>query len=180
MTVAVAERKRINRTDIQLIRVDITELEVDAFVFYARSDLALGSGFGTAIALRGGPNIQKELASLAPVPTGSAVVSSAGGLKAKHIIHAVGPKFQEPDSEAKLRATVLSVLQQVEEHGFRRIALPAMGVGFYGIPLDVSARVTLAALTDHLRGSTGLDEVVLCVLDGREYVPFQTALAAIV
>ena len=102
MADAVAERVRIGSTTVRLIRGDISALEdVDAFVFYAQEDLALGSGFGTAITVRGGPTIQKELEGLAPVQTAGAVVSEAGNLKAKHIVHAVGPRFNEDDMEGK-------------------------------------------------------------------------------
>ena len=115
---------------VRLIRGDITELDVDAFVFYAQPDLALGSGFGTAISVRGGPSIQKELDELGPVETGQAVVTGAGKLKADFIVHAVGPRFQEEDTEGKLRTTVLNSLKAAEEKGVKRIALPAMGAGF--------------------------------------------------
>ena len=76
---------------IQLIQGDITDLEIEAFVFYARHDLALGSGFGGAIAVRGGPSVQEELKTFGAVETGAVVVTEAGDMKAGHILHAVGP-----------------------------------------------------------------------------------------
>jgi O-acetyl-ADP-ribose deacetylase (regulator of RNase III) len=179
MPEAVMEGKRINRTDVHLTKGDITLLDVDVFVFYAQPDLALGSGFGTAISVRGGPSIQKELAEMARVETGHAVVSGAGKLKAQYIIHAVGPRFQEEDTEAKLRTTMLSTLKLAEEQGAKRIAFPAMGAGYYGIAPDVCARVMLDAIQTHLRGETGIEELVICVLDTRQYQAFQAQIAAL-
>ena len=179
MPEAVSQGTRVNQTMIQLIKDDITDLEVDAFVFYAQSDLALGSGFGTAISVRGGPAIQQELEELAPVATGDAVVSSAANLKASHIIHAVGPKFQEEDTESKLRHTVVNSLKRAEEKGVRSLAFPAMGAGFYGVPPELCAKVMLDEITKFLQGSSVIKEIVICVLDTRQYTTFQNALAAL-
>ena len=173
MPEAVSEGTQIGRSRIRLIKGDITDLEVDAFVFYAQPDLALGSGFSTAISVRGGPTVQKELEELGPVPTGEAVVTSAGNLKAGHIIHAVGPRFQEEDTAAKLRMTVHNALRLAEENQIRRIAFPAMGAGYYGIPPDLCARVMLEMIGNHLKGETGIEEVVICVLETRQHDAFQ-------
>jgi O-acetyl-ADP-ribose deacetylase (regulator of RNase III) len=176
MAEAVSQDIQINRSIVRLVKGDITDLEVDAFVFYAQPDLALGSGFGTAISVRGGPTIQEELQKLGPVATGEAVVSEAGKLKASFIVHAVGPRFQEDDTEVKLRTTVRNSLKRAEEKGIKRIAFPAMGAGYYGIAPDLCARVMLEAIKSHLQGETGIQEVVICVLDTRQYVAFQAGL----
>ena len=179
MPETISEGTQINQSVVRLIKGDITALEVDAFVFYAQPDLALGSGFGTAISVRGGPTIQKELEELGPVATGEAVVSEAGKLEAKYIIHAVGPRFQEEDTESKLRTTVLNSLKRAEEKGVQRIALPAMGAGYYGIPPDLCARVMLEVIKRHLEGETGIKEVVICVLDTRQHESFQARLSGL-
>lgn len=172
----VAEGIQINQSVVRLIKDDVTDLDVDAFVFYAQSDLALGTGFGGAISVRGGPSIQKELNELAPVAFGEAVVSAAGELKAQHIIHAVGPKFQEEDTEGKLRTTVLNSLGRAEEAEVERLAFPAMGAGYYGIAPDVCARVMLEAIEGYLEGETGIKEVVICVFDTRQYNAFKAQI----
>lgn len=172
----VAEGIQINQSVVRLIKDDVTDLDVDAFVFYAQSDLALGTGFGGAISVRGGPSIQKELNELAPVALGEAVVSAAGELKAQHIIHAVGPKFQEEDTEGKLRTTVLNSLGRAEEAEVERLAFPAMGAGYYGIAPDVCARVMLEAIEGYLEGETGIKEVVICVFDTRQYNAFKAQI----
>jgi O-acetyl-ADP-ribose deacetylase len=179
MPQTVSDQVQIGRSIVRLVRGDITDLEVDAFVFYARSDLALGTGFGTAISQRGGPSIAKELTGQGPIATGQVVVSGAGNLKAQHIVHAVGPKFNEPDTEAKLRTTVLNSLKAADEKGVKRIALPPMGAGFYGTPLDVCARVMLDAISEYLRRETKIEEVILCVMDKREWAPLESRLASL-
>lgn len=179
MPEAVAESVEIQGKTVRLIRDDITELDVDAFVFYAQLDLTLGSGYGTAISVRGGATIQKELDELEPVGIGQAVITGAGKLKAEFIVHAVGPRFQEEDTEGKLRTTVLNSLKVANEKGVQRIALPAMGAGFYGVPLDTCARVMLQAIKSYLEGETGIQEVVVCVGDQRELAPFESQFASL-
>jgi O-acetyl-ADP-ribose deacetylase (regulator of RNase III) len=175
MTIPPVERT-VNRTRVRLERGDLTALEVDAFVFYAREDLVLGSGFGTAIQVRGGDSIKKELERLGRLAPGQAVVSGAGRLKAKFIIHACGPKFQEPDTERKLRATMQAALRAAEEKGVKTLAFPPMGAGFYGVPWELCARVMLEEIQSWLKGQTRLEEVIICVVDGREFQTFQPDL----
>ncbi len=176
---AASEQVKINQSSVRLVRDDITELDVDAFVFYAQEDLALGTGFGTAISVRGGPAVQKELEELGPLETCQAVVSEAGKLKAKFIVHAVGPRFQEEDIEGKLRTTMRNSLKLAEDKGVQRIAFPAMGAGYYGVPRDLCARVMLEEIKSHLAGTTGIQEVVICVLDTPQYDAFRAQLASV-
>jgi len=166
----------VNDSIVRLVKGDITDLEIESFVYYARHDLQLGSGFGTAITQRGGSAIQEELAGHGELPTTQVVISGAGNLKARSIIHAVGPRFQEEDLTAKLRATVLNCLTAAEQKGLKQIAFPAMGAGFYGVSLETSAEVTLQAVRDYLAGDTDIEEVVICLLDNREYAPFRKKL----
>jgi len=177
MPVAEREGTRINQCVVRLIRDDITDLEVDAFVLYAQPDLALGSGFGGAIAMRGGPSVQKELDEVNPVETGEAVVTGAGKMKAEFIIHAVGPRFQEEATDEKLRDTMRSSLRRAEEKGIKSLAFPAMGAGYHGVPPAVSARLMLESLHEHLEGDSGLAEITICVFDTPQYNSFQAALA---
>ena len=177
MPEAIADSVQMHRSMVRLIRGDITEVDVDAFVFYAQHDLALGSGFGTVISVRGGPSIQKELDEIRPIETGQAVVTGAGKLQADFIIHAVGPRFQEEDTEGKLRTTVLNSLKAAEEKGVQRIALPAMGAGFYGVPIETSAEVTVDSVNKYLQNAGNIQEVFLCMLDSKQYKAFQERLA---
>ena len=114
-----------------------------------------------------------------PIQTTEAVVSGAGMLKADTIIHAVGPRFREANLEEKLRDTIMNSLKQAENKKIKKIAFPAMGAGFYGVPLKTCARVMFDTFTDYLNGDTKIEEVVICLLDNREYRPFQEQLASL-
>jgi len=165
--------KKIQGTVLRLQQGDLTALPVDAFVYYAREDLALGSGYGTAIQLRGGDAIKKELGALGAISMGECVVTGAGKLKAKKIIHACGPKFHEPALNEKLRNCMLSALAVADQNGFKTLAFPAMGAGFYGVPLPLCARVMLEAVRDFVQKETSLEEIVICVVDRREFAAFR-------
>ena len=101
------------------------------------------------------------------------IPTTAGKLKAELIIHAVGPRFQEPEMEKKLRKTVENVLKEASAKGVKKIAFPPMGAGFYGVPLEMSARVSVETVRSFLEMDTSLEEVIICALDDREFIPFQ-------
>jgi O-acetyl-ADP-ribose deacetylase (regulator of RNase III) len=165
----------IQNCTLRLIRQDITDFEVEAIVFYARPDLALGSGFGSAIARRGGQSIKAELDKIGAIKTTEAVITAAGDLKARYIVHAAGPAFQEEQLEDKLRTTILNALRCAEERGIRQIALPPMGAGFYGIPLSSCREIMIRCFKEHLAKGGAINEIVICANDPREYRAFQGA-----
>lgn len=172
MTAAAPIEKKINGTVVRIQQGDLTALPVDAFVFYAKENLQLGSGFGTAIQSRGGDSIKKELEKIGGVKMGEAVITGAGRLEAKHIIHACGPKFQEADTEKKLRASIEAALKVAAANGIKSLAFPPMGAGFYGVPLDLCATVMLGTIQDFLASQSSLEEVIICVIDKREFTAF--------
>jgi len=166
----------IDTRRLVLTQGDYTLLECDAIVYYARHDLKLGSGFGGAISVRGGPSIQKELDNIkTPLETCDVVVTGAGNLNAKFIIHAVGPRFFEPETEEKLRRTMRNCLMCSLERGFAEVVFPAMGAGFYKVPLDLCANVMLSEISAHLRAHKKPETVVVCLNDSREFEAFVTA-----
>ena len=173
----MTEEKMVNKSKIRLETTDITDLDIEAFVYYASEDLQLGTGFGTCISLRGGPSIQKELEEIGGAKLTEAVISEAGEMKAQYIIHAVGPKFLEEDLESKLAKTVHSALEAADKKGIPRVALPAMGAGFYGVPIETSAEVTVDSVSKYLQNASNIQEVVLCMLDSKQYKAFQQRLA---
>ena len=178
MSQAVADGTKVNNSVVRLVKDDVTDLDVSAFVYYAQHDLALGSGFGTAISVRGGPTVQKELDAMGPLATGDVVVSTAGNLKADYIVHAVGPRFQEEGIEAKLRTTMVNALKAAETKGIVSVAFPAMGAGYYGIAPDLCARVMTEEIQKHLSGDTCIKEVVICVFDSPQFNSFKGPVAA--
>jgi len=168
---------RVNEKIIRLMVGFITDIEnMDGIAYYARPDLTLGAGFGTAISTQGGPKVQEALKKFGSANVTDVVATSGENLKARYILHAVGPRFQEEDSEEKLRKTMLNALRKAEEYKLRRIAFPAMGAGFYGIPLEVCARVTMGAVREFLEKAAELEEVVFCLRDSRELNVFQEHL----
>ena len=173
------ESYKIKNHYIRLIQQDITDFEVEAFVFYARPNLELGSGFGSAITRRGGPAIKKELDAIGSIGQTKAVITSGGNMKAKYIVHAAGPAFQEEEIDSKLHTTINNALRCAEEKGIHQIALPPMGAGFYGIPLDTCARLMLNTLKEYFNNTSTLSEVIICANDGREYRAFQSVLKAL-
>lgn len=174
----MSNSKTINRSTLSLIKGDLTALEVEAFVFYARTDMTLGAGFGNAISMRGGPSIKEELDKIGSIEPGKAVVTAAGELKASCIIHAAGPTFQEENSDDKLQTTMENALKCADEKGVKQLAFPPMGAGFYGIPLPVCAKIMINSIKDYLSGETGISEVIICAADNREYQPFDAEFAA--
>ena len=166
------ERKIGDRT-IRLVRDDITDMDVEAFVYDIRPDGQLDAGYGNAIAQRGGKIVQDTLNEIGSIAVGEAVITTAGKMKAKHIIHANGPKFMESQTEEKLRATTISALKLAEQNGITQLAFPPMGSGLYQVPLDVCARVLVDTVAEHLAGDTPLKEVLLVGIDDREIEPFQ-------
>ena len=159
---------------LRMVRGDITDIEVEAFVFDITEDAKLGSGFGGAIQQRGGIVIQKELDEIGSVPTGEAVVTQAGILKADYIIHVNGPKFREEDEMGILERAVTSALARAEEKGIKQIAFPPIGTGMYQVPLDLCADVMVDTISRHLANGSSLDEVLIVVQDPREIPPFES------
>ena len=161
---------------IRLMRGDITDIDVEAFVFDIDEDCELGSGYGGAIAARAGRSVQDDLRDIGHCNKGEAVVTGAGKMSAKHIIHVNGPKFHEPDTEQKLRTSVEACLRCAEDRRIEQLAFPPIGTGMYQVPLDLCAKVMVDAISEHLAGASGLKEVIVVALNEREYKPFVAAL----
>jgi O-acetyl-ADP-ribose deacetylase (regulator of RNase III) len=169
--------KRIGNKVIRLLSGDITDLEVEAFVFDITSDCQLGSGYGSAIAQRGGKAVQEELNSVGALASGEAVVTGAGQMKANYIIHTNGPKYHEPGAAEKLEKATKSVLRRADEKGINEIALPPIGTGLYQVPLDLCAKVMVDTVAEHLTNDkTSLEVVSFVALDSREYKPLQAKI----
>jgi O-acetyl-ADP-ribose deacetylase (regulator of RNase III) len=173
-------RKQIHGKLLELQQGDITEQQVDAIVNAANSSLAGGGGVDGAIHRRGGPTIMAETDERYPqgCPTGSAVISTAGTLSAKYVIHAVGPRWSGGHKgESELLASAFRrALELAAEHECRSIALPALSTGVYGYPIDQASRVALSEAIDFL-GENELPEVVRFVLFGAgAYGAFAAAL----
>lgn len=169
----------INGQTLELVQGDITQQQVDAIVNAANGRLAGGGGVDGAIHRRGGPEIKRETDERYPdgCPTGSAVISGAGKLPAKYVIHAVGPVYREDQRDAQLLAGAYrKSLELAVEHDCESIAFSAISCGVYGYPIPKAARVALQTAIDFLN-EQGRPALVRFVLFGDDtYRPFSDVL----
>lgn len=169
-------RLEIKGRSLELLQGDITELDTDGIVNAANAQLVLGAGVAGAIRTKGGPSIQEECNKIGPIQVGQAVITGAGRLKAKYVLHAVGPRMGEGDEDQKLLSATLSALRLADQHGLKSIAFPAISTGIFGFPVERCARIMLGAVMDYLRSDTGLNRVVFCLYGQESYNAFQRAL----
>jgi O-acetyl-ADP-ribose deacetylase (regulator of RNase III) len=148
-------KSMINGRALELALGDITAQEVDGIVNAANSRLAGGGGVDGAIHRAGGPAIMEETRRRYPdgCPTGSAVITGAGALRAKYVIHAVGPVWRGGDSgEAELLANAYrTALDLAAKHGCQSVAFPALSTGAYRYPLDHAAHLAITTTTAFLQ-----------------------------
>ncbi len=167
---------QLEGTQLELAEGDITELEVDAIVNAANDKLQLGSGVAGAIREKGGPSIQEECDRIGGTPVGTAVLTGGGELKAKHVIHAVGPQMGEGDEDRKLQSAIRSSLALADRHGLKSIALPAISTGVFGFPVDRCARILLTEVYRYLQGGTKIERVVVSLWGDETFEIFKREL----
>ena len=146
---------QIGNCRLQLVRGDITRQQVDAIVNAANSRLAGGGGVDGAIHRAGGPEIMKDTNERYTdgCPTGEAVVSVAGHLPARHVIHTVGPVWRggRDGEPGALASCYRKSLQLAVRLGCESIAFPAISTGAWGYPMDLAANVALKSCIDYLK-----------------------------
>ena len=167
---------KMRETSLDLVEADLTELEVDVIVNPANEKLQLEGGVAAAILEKGGGSIQEECDRIGGTPVGTAVMTGAGELKAKQVIHAVGPKRGDGEEDRKLASAVRSSLALAERHGMRSIALPAISSGAHGIAMDRVARIMLTEIQRYIQGGTKLEQVIVCVPDDKAFETFKREL----
>jgi O-acetyl-ADP-ribose deacetylase len=143
----------INNAILVLAEGDITTEETDVIVNAANASLIPGGGVDGAIHRAGGPAIAAACRLIGSCPVGQAVATTAGRLKAKFVIHTVGPRYRDgKHSEAELlQSAYLSSLKLAAEMGLKSISFPAISAGVYGYPLDEAARIALATAIGYLQ-----------------------------
>jgi len=167
---------RINRAILELVQGDITEQDTDAIVNAANERLRLGGGVAGAIRKKGDPAIQAECTDKAPIGVGQAVITTGGNLKARYVIHAVGPRMGEGEEDAKLAKATWNALKVADENNLHSVALPAISTGIFGYPMDRCAQIMIKSAIEYLSGATALERVVLCLYDEDSYDAFAFAL----
>ncbi len=173
-----------NRTRVRLVVGDITHQETDAVVNAANSSLMGGGGVDGAIHRAGGPAILSECMEIRRtmypdgLPTGEAVITCGGSLKARHVIHTVGPVWRGGGSEEErlLAAAYRNSLWVAEENGLKSIAFPSISTGAYGYPVEKAARTALSTVKGFIEENTFLDEVVFVLFSERDYETYSRAL----
>jgi O-acetyl-ADP-ribose deacetylase (regulator of RNase III) len=163
---------------IELWNGDICELEVDAIVNAANPSLWMATGVGGALKRAGGDTIEFEAVRQAPVPLGGAVVTSAGRLAAKWVIHAVSLDRERRTSSDAIALATRNAMTRARELGARSIAFPALGTGVGGFPLDAAARTSVAVVREEASRSPALDRVVFALRGAAAYDAFSVALVA--
>ena len=162
--------KRIGESVLRLVSADLTERDVDAIVNAANSSLQHGGGVAGAIVRKGGRSIQEESDRIGHVPVGGAAMTGAGTLRARHVIHAVGPRMGEGDEDRKLTAAINSVLALATDRGLASLSIPAISAGIFGFPKDRCARILVGEAARFLAaGSTSLRSVEFCIVDREAY-----------
>ena len=170
----------INETNLVLIEGDITDQDTDAIVNPANAMLHLGAGVAGAIREKGGETIQEECDRLGGTYVGGAVMTGGGNLKARHVIHAVGPRMGEGDEDTKLRNATMNSLLLAEEHDLKSIAFPAISTGVFGFPIEKCADIMLTIVVEFLKRPTKLKKVVFCLWGEGSYNIFKQRLEKIV
>ena len=169
--------KRLGATLIELRQGDITAMAVDAIVNAANSRLAGGGGVDGAIHRAGGPSIMQECRRIGGCATGSAVMTSAGSLSCKHVIHAVAPFYSgKHDDAALLRSAYTTALRLAADRGLRSIAFPSLGTGAYRYPIAEAAPIALSAAFEHAKTRTTLELIAFVLFSEPDLAVYERVL----
>lgn len=167
----------INGVTLALLRGNIVEVEADAIVNAANAGLAGGGGVDGAIHRAGGPSIMAACREIGGCPTGSAVATTAGNLKARYVFHAVGPIYgHHTDAPRLLASAYQSCLDLAEHHHLHSIAFPALSTGAYGYPVQPAAQIALETVIAHIKKPTSLQRVLFVLFGDKMYHAFEQAL----
>ncbi len=167
---------KVNKSIIKLIKGDITEQDTDAIVNAANAQLILGGGVAGAIRRKGGPKIQEECNKIGGTYVGGAVITTGGNLKAKHVIHAVGPRMGEGNEDEKLKNATINSLKLADEHNLKSISFPAISTGIFGFPIDRCAKIMLSNTIEYLKGTTGIEQVNFVLFTQDDFNIFKNTL----
>ena len=166
----------VGNSTLELVGGDITEMQTEAIVNAANARLVLGGGVAGAIRRKGGPQIQEECNKIGGTFVGGAVITGGGNLKAKYVIHAVGPRMGEGNEDEKLKNATLNSLKLADEETIKSISLPAISTGVFGFPIQRCAEIMLQTVVDYLKGQTGVEKVIFCLFGRDSYEVFANQL----
>ena len=159
---------------VEIVEGDITDLQVDAIVNAANSQLILGAGVAGAIKRKGGPKIQAECNNLGPIDVGFCVITTGGNLPAKHVIHAVGPTDDMQDKNELLAMAVSNALKLAQKYKLQSIALPAISTGIFGFPLTSASHIILKTCIEIAKNDPKtLQKILVCLFDQKSRLIFE-------
>ncbi|MGA2072175.1 MAG: macro domain-containing protein [Terriglobia bacterium] len=162
-------------TKIYISKGDITDIPVEAIVNPANTDLLMDSGVSAAIRRKGGERIQEECERLAPIRLGATVVTTAGNLKALFVIHAATIRPGEKATAESIKLATRQILFRAEEKTIKCLALPAIGTGAAGFPIEDCAQIMLKAVLEHIRIRTSLEKIHFVLYDDTALKAFEEA-----
>jgi O-acetyl-ADP-ribose deacetylase len=170
---------KIRNTLISVARGDLTACDVDAIVNAANSHLQHGGGVAGAIVRKGGAIIQEESNAIGYVPVSESALTTGGSLKARHVIHTVGPRWGEGDEERKLARAIQSALVLATRKGFSTMTLPAVSAGIFGFPKQRCAEILVGETVRFLNDNdTTLSQITFCLMDEEVIGHFLAAVNA--
>lgn len=169
---------QVNQSTLELVEGDITQQNVDAIVNAANSNLLGGGGVDGAIHRAAGPELLAACRPLGGCPTGQAKITPGFRLKARWVIHAVGPVYRGGEQgEAELLASAYGAsLELASENGARSVAFPAISTGVYGYPMEEAADISLQTVIDFLQAHTDIELVRFVLFGQRAYGVFEKVL----
>lgn len=170
--------KTIGSTRLSLVRGDITTEDTDAIVNAANSRLAGGGGVDGAIHRAGGPRIMEECRKIGSCPPGSAVITTGGRLKARYVIHTVGPVYRDGKhgEEKVLSSAYRESLKKALENGLKTVSFPSISTGVYGYPVEEAAGTALATVIEFIQENNNLDLVRFVLFSDRDLAAYTRAL----
>jgi O-acetyl-ADP-ribose deacetylase (regulator of RNase III) len=177
--------KTINQAKLSIIKGDITQQATDAIVNAANSSLMGGGGVDGAIHRAGGPTILEECKQIVSrqgrLPTGQAVITTAGNMKTRHVIHTVGPIWHGgSQGEAKLlESAYRESLKLAAENKLSSLSFPSISTGVYSYPLDEASRIAVKTVASFLLETSSIKEVVFVLFDSRTFDAYAAALGEI-
>jgi len=168
----------VHQSILEIVQGDITQQEITAIGNAANSALAGGGGVDGAIHRAGGPTLMSELkAKYKGCPTGSAVITGGGHLKAKYVIHAVGPRYSGSPRDAEhLSGAYRKSLELCSENKIDSIAFPSISTGIYGYPVEEASRIALKTVIDYLKEHPEVKLVRFVLFDSRTFEAYKETL----